>query len=603
MFVTLLSLGVAACEGRPKAAVSGQEHSSVSLGLPSITELDLSRGVPELIPSTLFGTPQRRTHTDLVQTLRDLQAAGSTKGVFVHLGMTQIGLARAHEIGRLLADIRKQGQPVLCHADSYDNASFLLAAAGCSKIWVSPGGQIEPVGLAAQLVYASRLLEKLKVDVDFLQVGKFKGADETFTRDSPSPEARASLENALKGLRSAWIGAIVKGRGNEALAESLEDGPFLPDEAKAKGLIDAVGFLEEARNEAKQLAGVTHAVVRFGAAASPDPSVSRDLVDILRAISGSGSAGTPHVAVVPAIGAITMGGGGSLPFGGSDGITERDLGRMIDKLASDSSTKAVVLRIDSPGGSALASDLLWKKLMKLRESKPVVVSIGGMAASGGYYLACTATKIVAEPASIVGSIGVVGGKFSIGRALEEVGVHAEIIAASPDPVKAARAAYMSPFSPWDDATRQRVLAQMNFIYDLFLRRVAEGRNLPVGKVSESAEGRLFAGVEAQERGLVDQIGGLDDAIKLAMDLGKLPVGAPVEFAEDTPRFIDLLDGEPGAQGRSNALAERAESAVAAALLPGWSTSGPELGDFFTSIAPLAAGERTLVAMPFVVRVR
>lgn len=598
-----VAASVAACEGRPPQGEPSSEPEGArgaSLDGAMIAEIDLTRGAPEAAPTSLFGAPQRRSHTDLVRALRDLARTSerAPKGLFVRIGTASTGLARAFEVGSLLGAIRKQ-KPVVCHADEYDNGTLLLAAKGCTKLWLSPAGEVDSVGIAAQLLYANKLLERLHVGVDFLQVGKYKGAEETFTRDGPSPEARETLEGALRGMRAAWVTGISEGRGSPAVAELIEDGPFTPDDAKAKGLVDAIGYADEARNEAKKLAGAERVVTRFGGGGAA--GASRGLVGALRALSGSGSVGTPHVTVVPAIGGISMTDSGSLPFGSSDGITERELGRLLERLKNDTSTKAVVIRIDSPGGSALASDLLWKKLMALREKKPVVFSIGEMAASGGYYLACTATKIVADPTSIIGSIGVVGGKLVVGGTLEELGVHAETIPAATDPKKRARAGYMSPFTRWDDPTRQKVLASMQAIYDLFLKRVAEGRGTTVDKIAPSAEGRLFAGVEAKERGLVDEIGGLNEAIDLAIALAKLPKDAPVDVVNDDGGGIFELIDSAGGDARSEAAA-RARRVAGEAVLPAWS-GVPEVAALLGSMAPIFDGERAIAAVPFGLRVR
>src|SRR5262249_19671316 len=161
-----------------------------------------------------------------------------TKGVFIRLGGASFGLARAQEIGALLAEVKKK-VPVVCHADDFNNSSYLVASAGCSKIWVSPAGSVDAGGVAAQLLFARSLFDRLGVGVDFEQIGKYKGAEEPFTRDGPSPEARQSLEAALRGLRAAWIDGIVEGRGKKDLAARIEDGPFSPAEAKELGLVDA----------------------------------------------------------------------------------------------------------------------------------------------------------------------------------------------------------------------------------------------------------------------------------------------------------------------------------------------------------------------------
>jgi protease-4 len=399
-------------------------------------------------------------------------------------------------------------------------------------------------------------------------------------------------------MRTAWIDGITKGRKTVSV-EAIEDGPFGPEDAKAKGLVDEIGYLDDARESAKKLAEVNRSVVRFGGSDAA-PSGSGGVVEIFRSLSGSGHVGVPHVAVVRAAGGISMGGGS--PLGGS-GITERDLGRVIAKVTRDDSAKAVVLRIDSPGGSALASDLLWKRLMKLRAAKPIIVSVGGMAASGGYYLACTGTKIVAEPTSIVGSIGVVGGKLAVGRALDELGVHAETIAASPDPAKAARAAYTSPFVSWDDATRARMLTSMTAIYDLFVRRVAEGRGLPKEKVATFAEGRIFAGSIAKEKGMVDELGGLAKALELARNEAKLPKDAPVSIVGESPSLFDVLGEDDEGESEERGAISRAASEASARVVGGWLDLSPEIGQFLASAEPLVSGERTLAALPFVIMVR
>ena len=605
-----VACAVGACDGRaPQAPPARQAADPPSIGGPAVVEIDLRGNLSETPDAGLFGGGRRSTHADLVASLRDMRSSEGTKGLFVRFGGGRIGFARAHEIGRLLGEIRAQNKPIVCHSDDWDNASYLAASLGCSKVYVSPAGGVDTVGIAAQLLFAKSFLAKYKVDVDYLQVGKYKGAEETFTRDEPSPEARASLENALGGIRAAWLAAIEKGRAGKLAKDSIEDGPYTPQEAKAKGFVDEVGYLEAARDDAKESSGATRVTKRFGGR-DDAPSLSRAIADMFRGMSGSG--GAPRVAVLPASGAITMAGGGGLPLGGSDGITERALGREIKRLTDDPSTKAVVLRIDSPGGSALASDLLWGKLMKLRAEKPLVISVAGMAASGGYYLSCAGTKIVAEPTSIVGSIGVVGGKLSFGTALQEYGIRAETVAATKDPERAARAAYMSVLTPWDDRTRERVRASMKSIYDLFVDRIVEGRSLPREKVEGFAEGRLFAGEEAKSLGMIDQVGGLEDAIKLAIELAKVPEDTPVDLVGTPPTLFEALAGEetsgasaatgPGAQV-GPAAAEIARRAAMEALVAPVLAQVPELGSFAGALAPFLSGERVLAVTPFALAVR
>lgn len=597
------ALGVG-CEGRPRRLEAASHDTAASFAGPRVMELDLSRGLPESAQASLFGAVSRRTHADLVRMLSAFSEDERNKGVYVRLGLAQIGLARAHEIGRLLGTLRTAGKPVVCHAENYGNSTMLLAALGCSKIWLSPAGEVSTVGLAAQLLFGNRLLNKLNVEADFLQAGKYKGAMEPFMRDGPSPEARESLEGALRGMRTAWLDGITQGRGDKSVAEVLEDGPFAAEEAKARGLVHELGYADEARDDAKKASGTEYAVTRFGTPAAG--GASGGIIEILRSLSGSGSSGTPHIAVVPAIGAISMSAGDGLPFGGSEGIGERELGRVLNDLIEDDAAKAVVLRIDSPGGSALASDLLWKRLMLLRDKKPLVVSVGGMAASGGYYLACAGTKIVAEPTSIVGSIGVVTGKVSVNKALEEIGIHAETVAASPNPKSAARATYMSPLSPWDEATRAKMKASVDSIYDLFIRRITEGRAMPREQVERSAEGRIYSGTEAKERGMVDELGGLLEAIALVRSLGTLPDDTPVELMTHPSVFGDLFgvsDGEADEEAKLGRIAARAQNAAFVSLVERVAAQAPEMQVWISAVSPLLMGERALTVLPYTISIR
>lgn len=586
--------------GLPSAGAATRDRGGV-LDEARLAAIDLTRGAPEAGGSSLFSTPSRTTFAHLVRALHALAVDDDVKGVLVRFGGARVGWSRAYEIAELLSRVRAKQKFVTCHAEDLGNATLFIAARGCDRVWMSPAGGVDAVGVAAQVVYANRLLtQRLGVDVDMLQIGKFKGAEEPLTRDGPSPEARASLESTLRAIRDAWAEGVGRGRG-EVATKAAEDGPFSPAEAKARGLIDAIGYFDEARDDAKARAESDAIDVRFG---SGGGDRRPGLAEILRTIAGEGAgrAGDrPHVALVRAVGSISMEGGGGL-LGGRSGITEHALGRTIRKLVDDEQARAIVLRIDSPGGSALASDLLWHELMKLRAAKPIVVSIGDMAASGGYYLASTGTRIVAEPTSIVGSIGVVGGKLAFGNAIEQLGLHAETFSPLGSPTAATRAAYESPLVAWDDATRDRVRSSMTAIYELFLARVAEGRGMTVARVAESAEGRIFAGETAKARGLVDEWGGLDDAIATARDLGKLAADAPVVMAGEASSFEDLFAGDDeGEESDERALSAVARAFAEAALPAG--SDALELSRFASSVAPLAASERAVAALPYAITLR
>jgi len=527
------------------------------------------------------------------------------KGVLVRLGAARIGLAQAGEIGAMLEAVGTK-LPVYCHADDLGNATLYLAARACKKVWLSPAGSVDAIGLAAQLVFFHKLLaDELRLDVDFLQVGKYKGAEEPFTRDAPSPEARASLESTLAGMRAFWLEGLQKARPGSGEGVS-EDGPYGASSAKDRGLIDEVAYFDQARDALKQAVRADRVEVVLGAGQSAGDG--EDLSNLLRILAGESLGGAP-VALVRATGAISMEGqGGLLPESG--GIAETRLVRTLLRLEKDDGVKAVVLRIDSPGGSALASDLLWHALMRLRGKKPLVVSIGGMAASGGYYLASTGAVVFADEASIVGSIGVVGGKVAAERALERIGVHIETVPAKTgDRRAAARAAYESIVEPWDEPTRARLLQTMTEIYQLFLSRVAEGRGVPVDRVAESAEGRIFSGREARARGLVDELGGLREAIARARALANLPADARVEVASERSGFLEALaEDEPRTQSRAGLAGELSGSEAAVELERllanvAIRAAPPAILPFLESLAPLASREHAVCALPFALTVQ
>lgn len=596
-----VAMAAIACHARPRtwssaaADLGASEARSHALGKGDgeIAEIDLTRGAPEVAGTNLLRARSQQNYFRLVTLLQKIASEPANRGILVRFGSARFGWARAQELAELFGKLRDGKKGVICHADGYANASIWIAARGCDQIWVSPAGGVETVGIAAELLYAHRLLtEKLGVDVDFLQIGKFKGAEEPFTRDGPSPEARASLENVLGAIRDQWLEGVGEARG-DALRTAAEDGPFSPEEAKRRGLIDAVGYLDEAREEAKKRTGAQGFDVRFGVSAH---AVERpDLGEVIRALAGGNGShgGPPHVAVVRASGAITMEAGGG-PFGQSSGITERALGRTVRALTEDGSVKAVVLRIDSPGGSALASDLLWRALMQLRAKKPLIVSVGDMAASGGYYLASAANRIFAEPTSIVGSIGVVGGKLAFARALDSIGVHVEPIGA-PGSSAAKRASYQSPLLPWDPVTRERVRSEMTAVYELFVRRVAEGRGIGADVVASSAEGRIFAGPAAQSAKLVDEWGGLERAIRAAKEMAKLDENAPVRLTGEGGGLFEWFDDDDAAADEAGFRGLAGKAMRAAEALPDL----PDADAFFGSLAPLLRGETTLAALPFV----
>jgi protease IV len=585
----LPALALLACHGRPRSS-GGTPSGSSALGR-SVAEFDLSMGVPESIGGGLFQPPASRTYVALARAVERVVEDPDVGGAFVKFGGASLDWAQTEELGSLFEKLKKKGKPVVCHAHVLSNSAAAFALRGCTRTWLSPAGEVDTVGIAAQVMYMRGLFDKLKVGVDFLHVGKFKSGVEPFTREGPSEEARVSLTETLRAIRQGWLDQATQAGKPEAVRVALEQGPWSPNDARAQGLIDAVGFESEALVDAKKLAKAEQVSQSYGSKARGSQGL--DVAELVRVIAGDNDGGTsrPHVAVVPAEGAIAMESGGAFESGG---ITARAMSKTLRRLKKDESVKAVVLRIDSPGGSALASDLLWHELRELKKQKPLVVSVGGMAASGGYYMACAADRIIAEPTSIVGSIGVFGGKIVLSSALDEIGVHTETFPASPEPGAAARAAAQSPFSAWDDATRERIRTEMQAVYDLFVTRVSDSRKMPREKVEEHAQGRIWSGKQGLERGLVDQLGGVTDAVRHARKLASLPDDAPVTVEGDQESLLEmLLVGEDAneEQVRLALVAYQARSLVIREL-------PPAVRRYASALGPLAAGERVVAALPF-----
>ncbi len=598
------TLGPVACEGRPRIARRASPSSAASATPPpSVTgnglvlELNLSEGVPESTGSAgLFPIPASRGYVGLVRAIERVRDDDDATGVFVRLGTTSLGWAQTEELGGVIGKLRTK-KPVVCHAHALDNATAWLAVQACDRIWLSPAGNVDTVGIAAEVVHVKGALDKLGVTADFLSMGKYKSAAEPVTREAPSDAMRESLGGALRSIRGTWLDGVARASKAPRARWLMEHGPWSAEEALSEKLIHSLGYESEARDDALTQAGAREHRVAYGPDAEDTPASG--LAEVVRLLAGvqDMGGGKPSIAVVPAVGGITMEAGGLFSV---EGIAAQSLQKTLKRLAKEDSVRAVVLRIDSPGGSALASDLLWRELRDLGAKKPLVASIGNMAASGGYYLACAARRVIAERTSIVGSIGVVGGKLVVGSALERYGIRPYVLPASDEEGAAARAAYLSALEPWDDETRTRVRAQMAHVYHLFRARVEEGRGLSAEKVMQSAEGRIWTGEQGLERGLIDELGGLQHALAVARKLAGLDERAAVIVEGSADSLLEaLMMGEDANAVEAEAALRRyrQEQKDLARIVP--------LGmlPFLQSVSPFLGRESVVAALPFSVSIR
>ena len=421
--------------------------------------------------------------------------------------------------------LRRAGKFVDCYLETAGEGSngtlaFYLATA-CERIYLAPAGDLNLLGLYTETRFLRGAFDKLKIEPDFNRVGRYKSAVETYTQSQYSPEAQEALAAVLDGYYAQIVSAISEARHkSEPQVRALIDGaPWSADEALARGLVDELAYPDEFKAHLEKRVGRKPAWLAIEDY-SPTP-----------VLSGK------RVAVVFALGEIVRGGGGSAPWTDEVYLGSDDMARVLRDVGKDRSIAAVVLRIDSPGGSALASDLILREVEKLREKKPVVVSMSDTAASGGYYIAAKADKIVAEPASLTGSIGIFGGKL-VTRRFEE-----EILGIGHDTQKrGANADLYSSLQPYTPQQEVRVQQLMNRTYQAFVGHVATGRRMSRSAVEGVASGRVWTGAAAQKIGLVDELGGLDRAVEIARQQAHLGAGETVglDFYPSPPSWLDLL---------------------------------------------------------------
>lgn len=583
----LLGCGTAPTAGAPAAAPSGGKE---------LRELLLAEAPTEANGGDLFGAPTP-TVREVVEAVDDARTDANVGGVFLRVGPMGGAFGRGEDLSAAFRALRAAGKPVHCHFEVTDNTGYALLASACDRISMTPAGDLDLVGVAAHLFHAKRLLDTVGITADLMQMGRFKGAAEPFTRDEMSPETRESMGALLDDLEASIVGAIAAGRHLEpaAVQAAIDAGPHDSASARDAHLVDTLAFDDEARAHAKAAAHAEQIVrVSFR-----DEAQSFDLDAFVKALSGDTPAATTQrsarVALVYLEGEISDSEGSSGRGSGSSGPFIREL----RALADDANVKAVVLRIDSPGGSALASDLMWHAVRRVAARKPVIVSIGDMAASGGYYIACAGTEILAHDSSIVGSIGVVGGKVAFAGLAERIGVSTEVLR------RGTNAGWSSPTAPFTDSERTIMQRMLRSTYARFLSRVATSRHLDPARVSAAAEGRIWSGKAGRALGLVDRVGGLSDALRTARERGHLADDTPIEVWPPRRTLVDLVAQALGGSGGSSASAvagvqaEDALRALSSALGP----VGSGLTRLF-ALAPLVSGdEHVVVAVPFALDVR
>jgi protease IV len=465
----------------------------------------------------------------LIERLRELAKDPKLDGLIVRVEELGVSLPDAAELREAIDEFKKSGKQLFCHAEAASNATYLLMA-DCTGIGLAPLGEIVLSGPAAMPVHLKGLLDRFGVQADFLHVGAYKGAAEPLTRDAPSPEMLETV-NAILDRRYQtmvdWVAASRKLPADQVKA-LIDQALFPAPEAQTAKLVDAVETFEVFRDRVS--AGPW---TRIPLHKKDDPLSTMKKFGEFVGMFPPSRPSAPHVAVVYAVGDVVDGAGDGI-MGAREHIASHTLTAALRTLAADDNVKAVVLRIDSGGGSALASELIWNAVHDLMAKNPVIVSMSDVAASGGYYIAAGATKIFALDDTLTGSIGVVGGRLAVGPALAKVGVTAFPMG------RGKRATMFASLGSWNADERGAIEKSMDATYQVFVQRVASGRGKTPEQIQQIAQGRVWTGTKAKELGLVDEIGGLGAALAEARKLGAVSPDEALEVYPPRPTLRDVM---------------------------------------------------------------
>lgn len=507
--------------------IAGGGEETVTVKNNSVIELDLSKVTLDYAGKTNYKDfnyfeAHHNGVTDILNAIDAAKTDDKIKGISILNNQSQLGLAQSKAVRDKLEEFKKSGKFVYAYANSYSQKEYYINSVA-DQIYLNPMGEVDLKGLSAEIIYMKDLQEKTGVKMEVIRHGKYKSAVEPFLAQEMSPENREQMTVLLNSVWNTIVVDIAKSRKLSiaqlnAIANTL--GARTPELALANKLVDKVAYEDE-----------YHDMIR--AKLKVDKKEKYDIVSITDYAKKAASTVEDYskndiIAVIYAQGEIA-GGEGDVNV-----IGEGSIKRSLQEAREDDDVKAIVLRVNSPGGSALTSELIWREIEITKKTKPVVVSMGNYAASGGYYISANADRIFAEPNTITGSIGVFGMLPNMNQLGKNIGINAEQVKTHEN------ASGYSIFEPMDENFKGFVLESIEKTYATFLKRVADGRKMTIAQVDAIAQGRVWTGIDAQKLGLVDEIGGLDAAIKHAAKLGKTTSYRTENFPEYEKSFEDLL---------------------------------------------------------------
>ena len=499
----------------------------------------------------------------LYSLLKRLREAGKDDGIDAILLMTDggsLGTAQTQEMRDAIAGIKASGKKVHAHATSLSLGSYSLLCMA-DRLTVVPTGDVSIVGLYAEVPYYRGALDLIGIEPDFLTVGTHKSAAESFVRKGPSENAETMQNWLLDSLYGQLVGMVAKGRGVEQdkVRQWIDNGPYSAEEAVANGIVDGTIHRVDLVKELQETYGEDLVFEKkYGKKKGPDVDFSSPFAlfkifgDALKGESGKAD-DKAAIGVVYVEGPIFLGSESSSPFPLSftgAGAYSTPIAKALQKAADDDSIKAVVLRVNSPGGSATASEVILRSARQVADEKPLVVSMGDVAASGGYYVSMAAERIFADGATVTGSIGVVGGKLATGSMWNRFGVQYHTYQ------RGANAHLLGSLNTWSESEKKIVQDSMDEIYKVFTGHVTANRGDKLTKPLEDiAGGRVYTGAQALDLGLVDQLGSLDDALSYAAGKAELGEDYDVRIIPKTRNFLQILleDGKDDDSKRQLAL--------------------------------------------------
>lgn len=549
------------------AAVSGTDDDAVvKIKENSIMHIKLNALLPERSPKEPFegfGNNDKKVIglSEVLECLEQAEGDNNIKGIFLDLSSIPSGIASLEDIRSAMLDFKKSGKFIVAYSEYFSQKSYYLATVA-DKIYLNPQGGFDWHGLSSQIMFFKGMLDKLDIEMQVFRHGKFKSAVEPFVLDKMSDANRSQTEKFIGSIWDHMVLGISTQR--KISVEELNKHADLlsirnPEDAKKAKLVDDVKYYDEVLEE---LASKTNAKnvnkINFVSLGKYSESLSPE------------KRAKNKIAIIYAVGDIE-GGEGDDETIGSDRIA-----KAVREARLDSAVKAIVLRVNSPGGSALASDVIWREVMLTKKTKPVVVSMGNVAASGGYYISCAADVIVAQPNTITGSIGVFGLIPNMKKLFnDKLGINIDTVNTN------KHADYGTAFRAVDKNEAEVIQAEVENVYNTFIGRVAEGRRLAVAQVDSVGQGRVWSGVDAKNIGLVDELGGIEKAITIAAKKAKLLEYRTVELPHQKDFLDELMDELSG----------KAEAAIMVKNL------GPEY-ELFMRVKKMAQQKGVQARLPF-----